>query len=575
MINSGEREFLMQRTTAREEAPHDMSHYSSTFLSSSPSRSFSPSQSIPHSPSFFAREESTSIVHPQRESHIRKLYDIIFLFMIITSNAVLILDTLPYFETNPAPDKCNFCHEIRGHDIPAITFHNSKNTWTADTSSAHPCECPPRPGDQFQHVEWIMMMFFTIDLIGRLIMNLLRKEFIRATIEFPNAKHSVLQWEEIPFLRQTILELCATDEIKRSTWETMAIKSIFSTIKIINHNDIMFAHNDEKRYSYEINVFVPLVSTQGTYAEIYEELITDFLSHKFPDVNVKVGVDKDILQNGVPIMFSKRAPSHLVYNLCIDFLVVVSFMAQVFATKFYNEANYVVRCLRMFRVIQLFRLAQYGETAPKFLGVFWDMREKLGMLVIFIAIGSVLIGSLVYWSETGDWEYTDMVDRYAWVRKDSNKNVIDVNPFSSILESMWWFTLVVTKGTVDFHPLSPAGKVFGIATSLFGILITGFIVSAFNESWVYINRAKRNNSTQMNTTKAVGRDFRSIRKNNFGVNYYPRSPPMLSELNFEKEEIKHEEDILEIIIEKRKTIQKLEKEVGELLETLRKTKKII
>lgn len=73
------------------------------------------------------------------------------------------------------------------------------------------------------------------------------------------------------------------------------------------------------------------------------------------------------------------------------------------------------------------------------------------MLVKFISLSSILIGAIVYWSEEDKWELFTPAEgeaRWAWVRKDSNGNTIEVNPLTSVFDAMWWFILVVTKGDV-------------------------------------------------------------------------------------------------------------------------------
>lgn len=81
------------------------------------------------------------------------------------------------------------------------------------------------------------------------------------------------------------------------------------------------------------------------------------------------------------------------------------------------------------------------------------------------------------------------------------------NPFTSVFDAMWWFILVVTKGDVgDMQPMSTVGRFFGIVTSLIGILITGFIVSAFNESWIQLDKDRRQNLRVDNNVTSTHED---------------------------------------------------------------------
>ena len=82
-----------------------------------------------------------------------------------------------------------------------------------------------------------------------------------------------------------------------------------------------------------------------------------------------------------------------------------------------------------------------------------------------------------------------------------------MNPLTSVFDAMWWFILVVTKGDVgDMQPMSPVGRFFGIVTSLIDILITGFIVSAFNESWIQLDKDRRQDLRVENNVTSTHED---------------------------------------------------------------------
>lgn len=155
-----------------------------------------------------------------------------------------------------------------------------------------------------------------------------------------------------------MLKTCATEKIKRGQLAKNFITSSFSEVKITRHES----------GSFELNAFVPFLTKKQDHLNIYENIFRK----EFPAAIVEVKRQEQIL----PIILSTRAPSSWRLNFLIDFLVLISFKGHSYARTKYYETHFLVHYLRMFRVIQLFRLAQYGKTATTFLSTIWNMREN-------------------------------------------------------------------------------------------------------------------------------------------------------------------------------------------------------
>jgi len=106
-----------------------------------------------------------------------------------------------------------------------------------------------------------------------------------------------------------------------------------------------------------------------------------------------------------------------------------------------------------------------------FVQVLIDSRDSLIVLIFFIILAMVLFGSMMYFSEVGDWTVSSTYPTGAFLRNTYDQTGLEVSPFLSIAGSFWWVVVTVTTvGYGDFYPTSPAGKAVGMITMLSGVL---------------------------------------------------------------------------------------------------------
>ena len=117
--------------------------------------------------------------------------------------------------------------------------------------------------------------------------------------------------------------------------------------------------------------------------------------------------------------------------------------------------------LRIVRVSKIAPLLRFTGRLPVVRILFrslYDASEALLMLFIFLTLGVILFGSMVFFAESGVWND----DLSTWMRPNTMGTAEEATPFRSIPGGMWW--AVVTLATVgygDLVPTTPWGKVIG------------------------------------------------------------------------------------------------------------------
>ena len=107
-----------------------------------------------------------------------------------------------------------------------------------------------------------------------------------------------------------------------------------------------------------------------------------------------------------------------------------------------------LRLLKSFRIFQLIRLGQYNELFLSLTNVMAKSLNYLRLLVLILAFGSALFGSLIYWVERGTWQYHEKSQQFLFVRIGADGVSEEPSPFRSIPEAFWWF--MVTATTVGY-----------------------------------------------------------------------------------------------------------------------------
>lgn len=148
----------------------------------------------------------------------------------------------------------------------------------------------------------------------------------------------------------------------------------------------------------------------------------------------------EIRENQIRQLFDFFNEQHTV----LDLLAFLPYFLEVYALDhFYLRIHPSFHYLRIFRVFQLVRFGQYSDTFCKLVNVMLELQNAIGMLFVFVIFGGAFFGTIMYWLEQGQWEYTDLLDPpgFAHVRIGSDGSTEELSPFRSIPSSMWWFVV--------------------------------------------------------------------------------------------------------------------------------------
>jgi hypothetical protein len=118
----------------------------------------------------------------------------------------------------------------------------------------------------------------------------------------------------------------------------------------------------------------------------------------------------------------------------------------------------VLRIVRVSKIAPLLRFTGRLPVVRILFRSLYDASEALLMLFIFLTLGVILFGSMVFFAESGVWND----DLNTWMRPSIMGTSEEATPFRSIPSGMWW--AVVTLATVgygDLVPTTPWGKVIG------------------------------------------------------------------------------------------------------------------
>lgn len=106
----------------------------------------------------------------------------------------------------------------------------------------------------------------------------------------------------------------------------------------------------------------------------------------------------------------------------------------------------IFRLFRSFRILRVFKIVRYSSSIMTIINIFKRQKEAL-LSVCTIAIGYVLISALI---------------------------IINVEPesFDNFFEAVYWATVsLTTVGYGDIYPVSTAGKIVTMFSSVFGIAV--------------------------------------------------------------------------------------------------------
>ena len=182
----------------------------------------------------------------------------------------------------------------------------------------------------------------------------------------------------------------------------------------------------------------------------------------------------------------------------IDLLAILPFYVELVLAGDGGAAFAVVRILRLFRVFRVLKMGKFCHSMQMFGRVMASSSSALSLLVFFMAIGCTLFGSAVFFAEGGSFEEDVQDVDGNWVLGTGGKGCYtrptlpvsggpqgtECTPFVDIPSSFWWVMVTATTvGYGDMYPTTFWGKMVGVATFYFGILILALPITIIGANY--------------------------------------------------------------------------------------------
>ena len=127
----------------------------------------------------------------------------------------------------------------------------------------------------------------------------------------------------------------------------------------------------------------------------------------------------------------------------------------------------IFRMLRTFRIFRVFKALRYSKSFSIILSVVRDSREPL-LAVVTLALGYIVVSALIIYN-------------------------VEADSFNTFFDAIYWATVsLTTVGYGDIYPVTTAGRVITMISSLFGIAIVALPSGIITAGYINVlNRDKK------------------------------------------------------------------------------------
>lgn len=139
---------------------------------------------------------------------------------------------------------------------------------------------------------------------------------------------------------------------------------------------------------------------------------------------------------------------------------IIDLLSILPAISFFDNS---LKLLRLFRIFRVFKAFRYSKTINVIIRVMKKSKDAL-LAVLSLAVGYILVSALIIFNIEGD-------------------------TFPSFFDAVYWATVsLTTVGYGDIYPVSTAGQIITMVSSLFGIAIValpaGIITAGYMEELI-------------------------------------------------------------------------------------------
>lgn len=154
----------------------------------------------------------------------------------------------------------------------------------------------------------------------------------------------------------------------------------------------------------------------------------------------------------------------------IDMAAILPFYLELLSREFLAIDMLFLRSVRLMRVLRIFKIGRYSNALGTMARVFRKKRDDLLVALLVIAILLVFFANLMYHIES----------------------TAQPGVFTNAFQAMWWGIVTVTGvGYGDIYPVTIAGKIFGGAIAILGVVTVAIPIGILGSAYVEDAASKR------------------------------------------------------------------------------------
>ncbi|KAJ8608446.1 hypothetical protein CTAYLR_009603 [Chrysophaeum taylorii] len=210
----------------------------------------------------------------------------------------------------------------------------------------------------------------------------------------------------------------------------------------------------------------------------------------------------------------------------IDLIAIVPFWLQI--TRLTKSSFGVVRIIRLTRVLRMLKSPSISSSVSVFYESFAASLPALSILFFFSILAIILVGTLGYIFEQGEFtvDDPDLCCRPqdvgtnkcvgCYVRTKTDGVTKEASPFTSIPRGMYWVVVTMTTvGYGDLYPTSTAGRLVAVMVTYAGILAIALPISVIGNNFTaHYERARLEQKSRelklLETKQQVASKFKSV-----------------------------------------------------------------
>jgi len=147
-----------------------------------------------------------------------------------------------------------------------------------------------------------------------------------------------------------------------------------------------------------------------------------------------------------------------------------------------------IRVVRLARIFRVLRMRKLQTGVAMFSHVIMDSLPAMSLLAFMTMMACLFFASCITYAEGSTYSVDEnWLEKYpngTFVRPTTDGYGNEVSPFRSIVDGFWWFFVTATTvGYGDIYPTTTAGRMIGLVTVYFGIVLLALPISVIGSAF--------------------------------------------------------------------------------------------